>query len=104
LIDTILNHGVENVFFLAKARPLRKVLFVSYTSSSDPAIEMMCKIDTSRYKLEDQYKITIAPIYVGYAKEDYYVTDLQSMLNRGYAKMLVQLPVEIPARKTLPVI
>jgi hypothetical protein len=90
LTKTILEHGIENVYFIAKVRPLRKVMFISYTSSSDPEIEMLCKINTERYKVEDDYKITLEPIYEGFAKKDYYISDLQNIINRGHIKMLIQ--------------
>lgn len=90
LTKTILNNGVDKVFFLAKVRPLRKMLFVSYTSSSDSEIEMLCKINTERYKVEDGYKITLEPIYESFAKEDYYVSDLEDIIERGQIKLLIQ--------------
>lgn len=94
LTKTILEHGVENVYFIAKTQPLNRVLGISYTSSSDPEVEMLCKINTDRYKVEEGYKLTLQPIYDGFATEHYYVSDLESIIKRGHIKLLIQQPVE----------
>jgi hypothetical protein len=95
LIKTILDNGIENVFFMAKTRPLNRVLGISYTSSSDHEVNMLCKINTERYKIEEGYKITLEPIYEGFAKEDYYVSDLESIIQSGHIKVLIQQPAKV---------
>jgi len=89
LTETILKNGIDNMYFITEVKPLRTALFISYTSSSDPDIEMLCSIDEERYQVKDNYKITLKPIYDGFAKEHYYISDLEQMINSGSIKMLV---------------
>ncbi|KAA9007342.1 hypothetical protein F4V43_02325 [Paenibacillus spiritus] len=90
LTEIILKNGVDKVFFLDKAKPLNSILGISYTSSSDPEVPMLFRINTDRYKVEDGYKLTLEPMYEGFASEHYYVSDLESIINRGQIKLLIQ--------------
>lgn len=89
LTNIILENGVDSVYFIDKVKPLRTTLFMSYTTSSDPEVEMLCKINTERYKVEDNYKLTLEPIHEGFAKEHYYVSDLESLITEGRIKLLI---------------
>lgn len=87
--------GVENLCFLVKMKPIRSVLgLLSYTSSSDPDILMICEIDESRYKVSDSYKITLKSIeqIKGLrGSEHFYICDLQSMIRSGQVSVLIRL-------------
>lgn len=91
LKEKILAAGIENCFFILKMKPLNTLFFISYTSSSDPEVEAVAKIDEKRYKVEDGYKVTLKPLnYPRLAKEDFYLSDLEHMINDGQVKFLVQ--------------
>ena len=89
--DVVKQYGVENVFFISKVLPLRRVMFLSYTSSSDEPINMLCKIDETRYKVSDGYKITLKPMHEGFATEHYYQSDLESIIKQGKIELLIKI-------------
>ena len=43
-----------------------------------------CYISESRYKLKDNYKMTLVPIDQRYCSNDYYLEDFESLLGKGY--------------------
>lgn len=92
LINSI---GVENVRFLVDLTPIQTFLgFISFTSSSTPEIPMLCEIDESRYKLADDYKLTLRSIeqIKGIkGSRHFYMSDLQQMIDDGQVKMMVEL-------------
>ncbi len=62
LVRIIEEFGIENVMFLAPMNPIKSMLFINYTSSDDPQIPMLCKITEDRYKVKENYKITLESI------------------------------------------
>lgn len=83
LVDIIKKHGVENCLFLVPMRPVRKAFFFSYTNSSDEEVLVPAKIVESRYKLKDNYKITLASLYESFGEESFYISDLKSLIKQG---------------------
>ena len=83
----ILKHGIDNCIFLLDFQPLHKILGISFTSSSDKSIYMCGKIDEKRYKIKDNYKITIKPIHNGFANRDFYMSDLKYLIKHNIVKM-----------------
>lgn len=80
--------GNPNIRFII---PMKKTGVLSplglMVSSSDPDIDTVCKITEDRYKLKDNYKISLIPEKgIGY-REDYYITDFTSLINQGYIKI-----------------
>lgn len=75
--------GLENCLFIVPSRALRNVLGVTYTSSSDATHDIPCTIKEDRYKVADGYKIELAPIYEGFEKHTFYLTDLASFVEAG---------------------
>ncbi len=61
---------------------------ISYTSSSDEEILVPALINEDRYKVEDEYKITLQCIYEGFGSQDFYVSDLNSLFTRGHIQIL----------------
>ena len=94
LLNTINENGIENVMFVAAMRPLRQIgvgpVNINYTSSSDELIDVPCMISEDRYKLEDNYKITLKPIYEGVASEHFYISDLCNLIRQGSVSMYVK--------------
>lgn len=91
ICQRILEAGVENVLFMVPMRPLRTMLFLSYTSSDDPEVVVPCKIVEDRYKVSSGYKIEVVSIMPGFGRQKFYVQDLDSCLVNGrvewYARM-----------------
>ena len=84
LKELIKEYSVENIYFLIKMKPIRTYFgLISFTSSDDPDIPMLCSIDESKYKVSDNYKITLKSVeqikgIVG--REHFYISDLESMI------------------------
>jgi len=83
LVKLIKKHGVENLQFKMKSRPIRNVLGLGYTTSSDKEVEVMCQVSEDRYQVNENYKITLAPFNSGFSKEHFYQSDLISLIRRG---------------------
>lgn len=59
----ITKHGKDKVRALIELRPINVYMgLIAITSSSDPAIPILCEIDESMYKVEEGYKIRWKPI------------------------------------------
>lgn len=91
LLQAIGNVGKDKIVFLAPFRPLRRMLIISYTSSSDPEVMLPARIAEDVYKLADNYKITLEPMYEGYARDHYYISDLESLIRKGTVKVMTEL-------------
>ena len=91
LRDKIINAGIEKCMFLVPMTPLHSVFgFISYKSSSDQEVLVPATISESRYKVSENYKITLQSIYGAYGKENYYLSDLEIMIEKGTVKMFIQ--------------
>ncbi len=84
-------HKTESLLVMAKLRPVRHILFVSYTSSNDEPVLVPCTIDESRYKMKDGYKVAIKSIYEGFGGETYYLSDFNSLWHSGAIKVFVEV-------------
>jgi hypothetical protein len=89
----IAKHGKEKVRALIDLRPVRTILFISYTTSSDPTIPVLCEVDETRYEVDEGYKIGWKPI-TGYdavfSKETFYQSDFDRMVKDGRIKLYVE--------------
>jgi hypothetical protein len=89
----VLQHGKNKVRALIPLRPLRTLFFISYTSSSDPTLPVLCEVDEFRYDVNEGYKIEWKPISdyeKAFAKESYYQTDFDLLVKRGTVKVYVE--------------
>lgn len=82
-------YGVSSIKFFVPMRPIRSVVGIEYTSSSDPEFPVLCEIVTDRYKPEEGYKIEIKSVYQGFGKEAFYISDFESMIRHGSVKMFI---------------
>jgi len=85
------KHGIENIMFIFPMKPIRNILFISYKSSEDKETIVPCKINESRYKISDGYKITLECIYPGFGKEHLYQTDLMALIEQNIAQIFVNV-------------
>lgn len=87
------EYGVTNLRFRIPMRPLEMagiIPGIAFKSSNSQERPTLCKIDESRYVVADDYKITLehdvelaedGDAYCG--KEHYYISDLESLINRN---------------------
>jgi hypothetical protein len=94
LVEKILEVGVKSCMFIVPMRPVRTILFISFTSSSDPEFDVPAVIDESRYRLEDNYKITLKSTLPGFSKTHFYICDLERILETGRVKMYERISIE----------
>lgn len=91
LREKIEEVGIENCMFLVPMRPVRNYFgLISLKSSNDPEIIVPAKITEERYKLKDDYKITLKSIYDGFGVEHYYISDFESSIEDGYIEFFVR--------------
>ena len=77
--------------FLTPMRPVRTYFgLISLTSSSDPEIVVPAKITEERYKLKDNYKITLKSVYDGFGSNHFYISDLESLIKSGTIEFFVR--------------
>jgi len=85
-----LNQNKNDLMFLVPMRPLRKILFISYTSSMDPEFVIPCKIKENFYKVKENYKVELVPIEEyreTFGKKTFYVSDLKNLIKNNIIKM-----------------
>jgi hypothetical protein len=74
--------GKDKIRFFVPMRQVNVVPFIGwgFTSSTDPEYLTECYIDEDRYKVDDEYKITLRACdpYFGY--EHYYQCDLAGLI------------------------
>ena len=91
LKEKIENAGIDNCMFLVPMRPVRTYFsLISLTSSSDPEIIVPAKITEERYKLKDNYKITLKSVYDGFGYDHFYISDLESLIKSGTIEFFVR--------------
>ena len=91
LKEKIEKVGIENCMFLIPMRPVRTYFgLISLTSSSDPEIIVPAKITEERYKLKDNYKITLKSVYDGFGSDHFYISDLESLISSGTIEFFVR--------------
>lgn len=91
LQEKILKAGIENCLFLVPMKPVRTVFgLISYTSSDDQEVVVPAEINEKRYKLSDNYKITLRSMYKSYGHEHFYISDLNLMIERGTIQMFIR--------------
>ena len=75
----------KHIHYYALMKPIDNTFSqfgISFTSSSDPDMWFECYVDESRYKVDDNYKITLRDIN-GCAYEHYYQDDFMSLMYKG---------------------
>lgn len=83
IVDVVREFGVKNVVVTIPMRPLHYINFIpglAMTTSSDEPVIVAGFIEEDRYKVEDNYKITLAANDARFGREHYYICDLNSMI------------------------
>lgn len=90
LVALAQEFGIKNIRIFAPMRPLEMIGFIpgiAFKSSDSEEKVVECEIDESRYKVKDNYKITLKSIDkpdngAFFGKEHYYISDLNSIIGR----------------------
>lgn len=80
----------DQPLFLVKMLPVRDNGLFCYSVSSDKQVSVPCVVVQSRYKLEDLYKIELAPTVPGFGKQSYYLMDFTQLLRSGAFQVIDQ--------------
>jgi hypothetical protein len=88
LIVLVQKYGLHNLTFKMKARPIREIGgLIAYTTSSDPQIEVNTYITEEQYKVDEGHKVTLTPYAPSFPKENFYQSDLISLIRQGSVKI-----------------
>lgn len=92
LTETILKAGVENVRFkLAMSRVHRfPGTTLGFVSRGENEKLVDCFIDEKRYKVEDDFKITLRAEDPNYGYEHFYLMDLNTLVRDGTVQMEIK--------------
>ena len=84
-------HGVDNVKIYMGFKPLNSIMgLISYTSSNDPDIPCLASLDFSKWEKMNvrddlcySYKVTLIPEMEELASHDFYVSDLETIIQHN---------------------
>lgn len=77
------NHINKDIHYFCKMKPIQSIFGIAFTASSDALEWFECYVDEERYKVEDNYKITLRDIN-GRAYEHYYQSDFLQLMYEGF--------------------
>lgn len=77
------NNINKDIHYFCLMRPIQSIFGIGFTSSSDALEWFECYVDEERYKVEDNYKITLRAID-GRAYEHYYQSDFLHLMWDGF--------------------
>lgn len=84
--ENIIDKGIENVRLFAQMEQIDFIIpqiGIAITSLSN-VTWVECRIDESRYKVADEYKITLVSLDERYSYRHYYQSDFESLVKKGY--------------------
>lgn len=84
------EYGVENILIMAPVKILRRILFISYTTSNDDSEFLPCTINEKRYKIDEGYKLTIVPLDDRYTTKHYYQSDFDQIVRQGHIEVYIK--------------
>ncbi len=86
-----LNNRPEKLLFFIKTRPLRRCMFVTYTSSNDDVVVVPAKVDIDRLIERGDYQVNLIPLDNSFAPQKYYRLDLESLIESGRMDMYIKV-------------
>ncbi len=72
----------KNIHYFCLMRPVQSIFGISFTCSSDELQWYECEVDESRYKVDENYKVTLRNIN-GPEYEHYYQSDFKQLIDDG---------------------
>lgn len=88
LVELAMEYGVANLRFFV---PMSKLEYagiipgIAFRSSNSPRDMVECVVDEDRYKVLDNYKITLKAVKPEYGKDHFYQSDLEAILRSNPA-------------------
>lgn len=82
-MDKNYRHINKDIHYFCLMHPIQSFMGVAFTCSSDEPMWFECEVNEERYKVEDNYKITLRAINGG-AYEHYYQDDFLSLMYEGF--------------------
>jgi hypothetical protein len=76
--------------FLIPMQPLKTICGISFTISSNPEIVVSTRISEERYKIGQDYKITLKSIYKTFREKHFYFSDLEQLINSGTVQYFIK--------------
>lgn len=77
-------YGIDKTkHYFVPMHPVESIFGISFTTSSSEERLVECEIVEERYKVEDNYKVTLKSIEPGYGYEHFYQLDFKSLLASG---------------------
>lgn len=97
LPELIADHGgPESVHFVVPMQKRKEFLFLRYTDSDTPFEPVVMRISEERYRIDENYKITLVADNPEYGREDFYQLDLMSLLRENkFAMYAADQQIEI---------
>ena len=77
------RHINKDIHYFCLMQPVRRILGVAFTNSSDAMEWFECYVDETQYEVDDNYKITLRDINNN-AYEHYYQDDFLSLMHEGF--------------------
>ena len=84
LVDLVSEYGVKNLVFYVPMRPISYaglIPGIAFKTSNSEECVVECRIDETRYKVSDNYKVTLKCIDERFGKEHYYISDLEQLFD-----------------------
>lgn len=84
LSDLAKEYGAANLrFFIPMTRLEMAGIIpgIAFKSSNSPVSTQECVVDEGRYKVDENYKITLRAINPSYGIDSYYQSDLETLLS-----------------------
>ena len=88
IIEALKNK--HDVYFMWPMRPLHAVGPIGFTCSSDKSEMQKCRIDESRYKVQENFKIMLRAEDPAYSYESFYLMDLFTLLRDGVGQLWIE--------------
>jgi len=84
--ENILDKGIENVRYFAQLEQIDFIIPQMGLAITSPnkSTWVECKIDESRYKVAEGYKITLVSLDSRYSYNHYYQSDFESLIKSGH--------------------
>ncbi|MCK9574793.1 MAG: hypothetical protein WC979_02940 [Candidatus Pacearchaeota archaeon] len=90
LTSKILEIGIDKCLFMVPMKPIRTAFgFFPHTSSNDPDYIVPATITESKYKVADDYKITLKATNELFGQQHFYVSDLHHMIVDNQVEMFI---------------
>jgi len=89
LKEVLSANGIGNCTVSIPMQPIRRNIY-KYMRIKDKYIRVPCKFSEERYRLENNYKLTVVPFNEEFNKEHMYIADIETLIREGQAFLYVK--------------